>query len=174
MNELTCHINWHSWLSLGGLFSSLICSRVSWNRWLCGKESAGQCKRHKRCRFDPWVRKIPWRRKWQPPPVFLARESHGQRSLAGYSPCGSKESDTNEWPSIHAHAHTHTQNCIYASSLFKILRTCWTGDVIRHFRRVHWGPEMPWLTRGICPVTEPWAGGKGSDSSDPSPSWVSL
>ena len=34
--------------------------------------------------FDPWVRKIPWRRKWQPTPVFLPEESHGQRSLAGY------------------------------------------------------------------------------------------
>ena len=35
---------------------------------------------------DPWVRKIPWRRKWQPTPVFLPRNSHGQRSLVGYSP----------------------------------------------------------------------------------------
>ena len=40
--------------------------------------------------FDPWVRKIPWRRKWQPAPVFLLRESHGQRSLAAYSPWGHK------------------------------------------------------------------------------------
>ena len=36
-----------------------------------GKEPACQCKRHKRCGFDPWVRKIPWRRAWQPIPVFL-------------------------------------------------------------------------------------------------------
>jgi len=36
--------------------------------------------------FDPWVRKIPWNRKWEPTPVFLPGESHGQRSLAGYSP----------------------------------------------------------------------------------------
>ena len=40
----------------------------------------------KRRRFDPWVRKIPWRRAWQPTPVFLPEESHGQRSLVGYSP----------------------------------------------------------------------------------------
>ena len=40
--------------------------------------------------FNPWVRKIPWRRKWQPTPVFLPGESHGQRSLAGYSPWGPK------------------------------------------------------------------------------------
>ena len=38
------------------------------------------------CRFSPWVRKIPWRRKWQLIPVFLPGESHGQRSLVGYSP----------------------------------------------------------------------------------------
>ena len=41
--------------------------------------------RHKRCGFDPWFRKIPWKRKWQPTPVLLPGESHGERSLAGYS-----------------------------------------------------------------------------------------
>ena len=50
------------------------------------KKPACQCKRHKRCGFDPWVGKIPGRRAWQPTPVFLPGESHGQRSLAGYSP----------------------------------------------------------------------------------------
>ena len=48
-----------------------------------GKEPTGQCSRHERHWFDPWVGKIPYRRKWQPPPVFLPGESHGQRSLAG-------------------------------------------------------------------------------------------
>ena len=50
-----------------------------------GKESACQCRRHKNRGFNPWVRKIPWRRAWQPIPV-LPGESHGQRSLAGCSP----------------------------------------------------------------------------------------
>ena len=45
--------------------------------------NAGDIKRR---RFDPWVGKIPWRRAWQPTPVFLPGASHGQRSLAGYSP----------------------------------------------------------------------------------------
>ena len=45
------------------------------------------------CRSNPWVRKISWRRKWQPILVFLLEESHGQRSLVGYSPGGCKESD---------------------------------------------------------------------------------
>ena len=43
--------------------------------------------------FNPWVVKIPWRRAWQPTPVFLPGKSHGQRSLAGYTPWGRKESD---------------------------------------------------------------------------------
>ena len=59
-------------------------------RWSSGKESTHRCRRRKRLRCDPWVRKIPWRKKWQPTPVFLPGESHGQRSLAGYSPWGRK------------------------------------------------------------------------------------
>ena len=61
-----------------------------------GKEPTGQCRRRKRCRFDPWVGKIPWRKSRQPTPVFLPGESHGQSSLAGYSPWGHKELDTTE------------------------------------------------------------------------------
>ena len=51
-----------------------------------GKEPACQCRRPKRCWFDPWVRKIPWRKAPQPTPVFLPGESQGQRRLEGYSP----------------------------------------------------------------------------------------
>ena len=61
-----------------------------------GKESPCQYRRHKRCQFDPSIRKIPWRRKWQPIPVFLPGKSHEQRSLVGYSPWGCKELDTTE------------------------------------------------------------------------------
>jgi len=60
-------------------------------RWLSGKESACQCRRQRRCEFDPWVRKIPWSRKWQPASVFLPGKFHGQRILMGYSPWGLKE-----------------------------------------------------------------------------------
>ena len=52
-----------------------------------------QCRRP---RFNPWVGKISWRRKWQPTPVLLPGKSDGQRSLVGYSPWGRKESDTTE------------------------------------------------------------------------------
>ena len=55
--------------------------------WLSSKESTYQCRRYG---FSPWVRKIPWKRKWQPTPVFLPGKSQGQRSLVGYSPWGCK------------------------------------------------------------------------------------
>ena len=72
------------------------------SRWLSGKESACQRRRYG---FDPWVGKIPWRRKWQPAPVFLPEKSHGQRSLAGYSPWGRKELDTTERLRMHAQVY---------------------------------------------------------------------
>ena len=59
------------------------------------KKPACQSRSCRRCGFDPWV-KISWSRKWSPIPVFLPGESHGQRSLEGYSPRGHKELDTTE------------------------------------------------------------------------------
>ena len=50
----------------------------------------------KRHGFNPWVGKIPWRKKWEPTPVFLPGESHGQGSLMSYDPRGCKESDKTE------------------------------------------------------------------------------
>ena len=91
-------------------------SKWGFTRWLGGKESACQFKRHRRQGFDLWVRKIPWRRKWQPTPVFLLGKFHGQRSLVGYSPWGHKESDmtdtltqthTQTQARVRAHTHTH-------------------------------------------------------------------
>ena len=58
-----------------------------------------------------WVRKTPWRRKWQPTPVFLPGESRGQRSLVGYNPKGHKELDVTEWL-------TQTYNAIYSLTNF--------------------------------------------------------
>ena len=60
------------------------------------KESIFQCKRSKRHRFSLQVGKTPWRRAWQPTQVFFPGESHGRRSLVGYSPRGT-ESDMTEW-----------------------------------------------------------------------------
>ena len=59
-----------------------------------GKQTACQCRRHKRCGFDSWVGKIPWRRKWQPTPIFLPGKFHGQRSLGGLQFMGFQKSQT--------------------------------------------------------------------------------
>ena len=63
-----------------------------------GKEPTCQGRRCRKWGIDPWVGKIPCRRAWQPTPLFLPRESHGQRSLVGYGPYGCKESYTlSDW-----------------------------------------------------------------------------
>ena len=89
-------------------------------KWHSGKESACQCRRHG---LGPWVGKIPWRRKWQPAPVFLPGKSQGQRSPAGYSPWGHKESDTIERlrGCLCTCAYTHTQ---HKQRLDRLVRTC--------------------------------------------------
>ena len=61
-----------------------------------GSALKGSARQGRRCGFNPWVRKIPQRRAWQPTPVFLPGGFHGQRSLVGYSPWSHKESDTTE------------------------------------------------------------------------------
>ena len=72
---------------------------------------------HLQCRrpgLDPWVRKTPWSRAWQPTTVFLPEESHGWRRLAGYNPLGHKQSDTTVTTQ-----HTHMQG-IYVNPNFPI------------------------------------------------------
>ena len=73
-----------------------------------GVKNPRQCKRCRRCGFDSWVGKIPWRRAWQPTPVFLPGESHGRRSLVGYSPQGCKELDMTEHARMQDWFHSHT------------------------------------------------------------------
>ena len=63
-----------------------------------------KCRRLRRGKFNSWVGKIPWRRKWQPTPVFSPGESYEQKNLEGYSPRGCKESDTTEYTCMHAPA----------------------------------------------------------------------
>ena len=71
-----------------------------------GKEPACQCRRCKRRKFSLWVRKIPWRRAWQPSPVFLPGESQGQRNLVGYSPGGRTEGASHNLACHHTPLHT--------------------------------------------------------------------
>ena len=72
-----------------------------------GKEPACQCRGHGRLGSDLWVGKTPWRRAWQPTPVFLPGEAHGQRSLAGYSPWGHKQSGMAE---VTRHSTSHSSS----------------------------------------------------------------
>ena len=106
-------------------------------RWLSGEESACQCRR---CRFNPWVGRIPWRKKWQPTPVFLPGKSHGQRSLAGYSPRGRKELDMSE----------QVSSCYLISeiSLKQILEL----DHPLSLASWHWRPipGVEWGTDSLC------------------------
>ena len=125
----TCWIYW----------GHLSWSRVSPGR-ASGKESSCQCRR-----FDPWVQKTHWRRKWQPTPVSLPEKFLRQRSLAGYSPSGGKESDMTQqlsthldldvWTQVtslhhsqvtlcpaHSHWHTHTHTHTHTFGLFFPLR----------------------------------------------------
>ena len=98
--SLSCPTNFNGSLLPRGLNISTLSRGLP--RRCRGKEPACQCRRCRRQRFDPWVRKIPWSGKWQPTPVFLPGEFHGQRSLVGYSPQSRRELDMTE----HMHAHT--------------------------------------------------------------------
>ena len=82
-------MNWETGIDLYTLYKGL-------PGGASGKEPAPQCKEQKRHTSDPWVGKIRWRRKWQPTPVFLPGEAHGQRSQVDYSVYGHKESDMSE------------------------------------------------------------------------------
>ena len=120
--------------------------------WLSSKEFPCQCRRP---RFDPWLRKIPWRRKWQPTPVFFPREFHGQMSLAGYSPWGRKESDMTK----HTY-HTQTVTCLWSE--VKVSQPCPTllnpMDCIVHgilqARILEWVAQ-PFSSRFSWPRIEP-------------------
>ena len=96
-NSLSLNLKKNEWggirtLLLYLLYRNVLSMGLLW--WLRGRESTWQSRRHE---LDPWVGKIPWRRKWQPTPVFLPGKFHGQRSLAGYTVHGvAKELDTTQ------------------------------------------------------------------------------
>ena len=79
--------------------------------WHSVKETACQCRRCKKCRFDPWVRKSHWSSKWQPAPVFFPGTFHGQRRPVGYRPWDRKELDTNECTPMHYEPLISTVMC---------------------------------------------------------------
>ena len=92
-------ITYAGWSNIGELIKLMDYQRkVGLPRWYNGKESACQCRRHT---VDLWIGKIPWRRKWQPTPVFLPRKFHEQRSLTGNGPWGHKRV-RHGWTRTHA------------------------------------------------------------------------
>ena len=91
-----------------------------WLRWY------SICLQCRRPRFDPWVGKIPWRRKWQPTPVFLPGKSHGRWSLVGYCSWSRKGLDTTEW--LHFHSLYGNRWVLHTSSL------TWVSCYYCHFK----------------------------------------
>ena len=92
--------------------------QASLGGFFCGSDGK-ECLLCRRPRFSSWVGKNPWRRSWQSTPVFLPGESHGQRSLAGYSPWGCMELDTTEW----LPPHTGLSYTLFLSSVDSFLVT---------------------------------------------------
>ena len=123
--------------------------------WLSSKRTS------MRPRFDPWVQKIPWRRRWQPTLVFLPGKAHGQRSLVGFSPLGCKS-----WTQLSMHAEytiiilfsldhlfisklssSWICSCYVQSlSCIQLLATLW----LKHIRLL-----CPWLSPGVCSYSRP-------------------
>ena len=126
------------------LFAILI-SCLGLPMWCSGKESTCQCSRCKRHGFNPLVRKIPWRRKWQPTPKFLPRKFHGQRSLAGYSPWGLRVG--HDWACMHT-----CISCLLVSKCFPVWKFgffffyCW---VLSSFYILDTGPLLDMGFAGI-------------------------
>ena len=113
----TVQLDWSLWNNISKLFEpQLLCIHICMYstcmytyrlpRWLRQERICLQCR-------GPRFRKTPWRREWQPTPVFLPGESHGQKSLAGYSPWGRKELDTTE-ETEHAHIYVY----VYTEKIF--------------------------------------------------------
>ena len=107
--------------------------------------------------FNPWVRKIPWRRKWQPTPVLLPGKFHGWRSPMGCSPWGHKESDTNE------QLHFLQWTTFYQTSPPWLINLAWPhtawlsfielDKAVAHVIRL---ASCLWLWfQSVCPLSEP-------------------
>ena len=114
--------------------------------------------------FDPWVGKIPWRRKWQPTPVLLPGKSHGQRSLVGCSPWGLEESDMTE--RLHFQFQAKKHNCRhlhYSAEVSRLIPPSASGNCVLVRRHkcntsqvlgAHGGGRWPSSQGALLPLTE--------------------
>ena len=107
-----------------------VCRHPGLPRWFSAKESACWCRRHSKLRFDPWVGKIPSRRKWQPTLVFLPEKSHGQRSVAGHNPCG------------HRVGHDWATEQARLKKKYQETKFCWPNSVV--FNSWGWMEGLDW------------------------------
>ena len=113
-----------------------------------GKELSCQCRRHRRCGFDPWIWKISWRRKWQLTSVFLPGKSHGQGSLVSCSPRGCKERHMTD---------CSTQQQVFDSAFSSRLTPP---------NQSHWTPSEIPATIGWCPLLKVWVSAAQNLSSE--------
>ena len=110
-------------------FMSLILTDIlPW--WFTGKKSTSKCRRWK---FNPWVRKFPWRRKWPPIPVLLPGKSHGQRSLVGYRPWGCKR--------VGHSLETKQQQCQHIRNSTILKESCWRECIEKQHRDEEFCPR---------------------------------
>ena len=127
-------------------FSSSVCNHLPGGS--DGKASAYNVGRP---RFDPWVGKILWRRKWQPTPVLLPGKSHAQRIVVGYRPLGRKESDTTEW--LHFHflwVRVESSDLLLINCCcFSVTQSC-PSDFLRPCGLKHSRLPYPSLSPGGC------------------------
>ena len=114
------------------------------SRWLSGKESTCQGRRLKRCSFDPWVGKIPWRRKWKPTPVFLSEKCHEQRSLEGSIQSMGSQRVRHDWATEHpTQLHLHHQLTFSRAS-----------SALKAWKERRFSPALP-----KCPFAIVWHSG---------------
>ena len=140
-----------------------ICWMHGLPRWCSGKESTSKCRR---CRFDPWVRKIPWRRKWKSTPVFLPGKAHGQRSLEVYRQWGHKR--------IGHHLPTKQQQQMLDALLFNcsFMSNSLRSHGLQH-ARLPWPSPFPWACSNLCSLNW-WCHPTILSSVFPSPPAFSL
>ena len=111
---------------------------------------------HRRQEFDPWVRKIPWSRAWQPTPVFLPGESHGQKSLGGYRPWGRTELDATERLSMRKHVKVLGLTPFLVCNQHCVSRTVHPAGLSMH-TQASWTPALQsevWFLQCISPGAE--------------------
>ena len=121
-------------------------------QWLSGKESACSAGVAGRNRFDPWVRKIPWKRAWQ---YSCLENPYGQRGLAGYSPWGRKESDTTQHSTYALAEYDHL--FISLNKLTQISLSDWPQQKTKQAKTLFHSPDIsPALPMCLCSVNRAW------------------